>query len=113
VLAAVFVLKAALDAAELYIPAMVYRRRIFSLSSSGTVQLCKSGISGRIRYDDNADGSLEFLAGTILREAADGDCGSDLQITPRPPAIHAAGRIGPCFLDVSAGWKLVQARAGG
>src|SRR6266478_1801315 len=71
VLAAFCVLKATLDAAEGYSPLGSIVAAFFLLSASGTVQLLQSWIGG---------------------------CGSDLQLRA-PPAIHAAGRFGSCFLE--------------
>ena len=100
VLAAFCVLKAALDAAEGYSPLGSIVSAIFLLSASGTVQLFQSWNSGsQFATTDMLTAAWNFLAGTILPEAAGlAIVGAILQLRA-PSAIHAAGWIGSCVLE--------------
>ena len=100
VLAAFCVLKAALDAAEGYSPLGSIVSAIFLLSASGTVQLFQSWNSGsQFATTDMLTAAWNFLAGTILPEAAGlAIVGAILQLRA-PSAIHAAGGIGSCVLE--------------
>jgi hypothetical protein len=112
-LAAFCVLKAALDAAEGHSPLGSIIAAIFLLSASGTVQLMQSWNSGStFATTDMLVSAWNFLAGTILPEAAGlAIVGAILNYARRRPFMPLVGS-GMAFLSVSAIWKLVQAMAG-
>ena len=112
-LAAFCVLKAALDAAEGHSPLGSIIAAIFLLSASGTVQLMQSWNSGStFATTDMLVSARNFLAGTILPEAAGlAIVGAILNYARRRPFMPLVGS-GMAFLSVSAIWKLVQAMAG-
>ena len=113
VLAAFCVLKAALDAAEGYSPLGSIVSAIFLLSASGTVQLFQSWNSGsQFATTDMLTAAWNFLAGTILPEAAGlAIVGAILNYARHRPFMPLVGSS-LAFLSVSAIWKLVQAMAG-
>jgi hypothetical protein len=112
VLAAFFVLKAALDAAEAQNPLASVVAAIFLLTVSSTVQLMRTWNSGTEFATTDMLGSIwNFLAGTILPEAAGlAVVGAILNYARHRPFMPLVGS-GLAFLSVSALWKLVQAMA--
>jgi len=109
VLAAFCVLKAALDAAEGHNPLGSIVAAIFLLSVSGMVQLMKSWNSGsEFATTDMLTSAWNFLAGTILPEAAGlavvGAVFNYARHRPFMPLVAS----GLAFLSVSAIWKLLQ-----
>ncbi len=112
VLAAFFVLKAALDAAQgqNFLGSVV--TAIFLLAASSTVQLMRTWNSGTEFAMTDMLGSIwTFLAGTILPEAAGlAVVGAILNYARHRPFMPLVGS-GLAFLSVSALWKLVQAMA--
>jgi len=113
VLAAFFVLKAVLDAAQGQSPLASVVTAIFFLGASGTIQLMQSWNSGSQYAMTDMLGSIwNFLAGTILPEAAGiAVVGAILNYARHRPFMPLIGS-GLAFLSVSALWKLVQAMAG-
>ena len=112
VLAAFFVLKAALDAAQGQNPLGSVVTAIFLLGTSSTVQLMQTWNSGSAFAMTDMLGSIwNFLAGTILPEAAGlAVVGAILNYARHRPFIPLVGSS-LAFLSVSALWKLVQAMA--
>jgi hypothetical protein len=110
ILAAFCVLKATLDAAEGYSPLASIIAGIFLLSVSGTVQLMQSWNSGtEFATTDMLTSAWNFLAGTILPEAAGlAVVGAIFNYARHRPFMSLVGS-GLAFLSVSAIWKLVQA----
>jgi hypothetical protein len=113
ILAAFCILKAALDAAEGYSPLASIIAGIFLLSVCGTVQLMQSWNSGsEFATTDMLTSSWNFLAGTILPEAAGlAIVGAIFNYARHRPFMPLVGS-GLAFLSVSAIWKLVQAMVG-
>jgi hypothetical protein len=113
VLAAFCVMKAALDAAEGQSPLASIIAGLFLLSVSGTVQLMQSWNSGsEFATTDMATSAWNFLAGTILPEAAGlAIVGAIFNYARHRPFMPLVGS-GLAFLSVSAIWQLVQAMAG-
>ena len=113
VLAAFFVLKAVLDAAQGQSPLASVVTAIFLLGTSSTVQLMQSWNSGsQFAMTDMLSSIWNFLAGTILPEAAGiAVVGAILNYARHRPFMPLIGS-GLAFLSVSALWKLVQAMAG-
>ena len=113
ILAAFSILKAALDAAEGHSPLASIIAGIFLLSVSGTVQLMQTWNSGTtFATTDMLTSAWNFLAGTILPEAAGlAVAGAVLNYARHRPFIPLVGS-GLAFLSVSAIWKLVQVMAG-
>ncbi|MGA7648026.1 MAG: hypothetical protein WBW01_16080 [Terriglobales bacterium] len=113
VLAAFCVLKAALDAAEGQSPLASIITGLFLLSVSGTVQLMQSWNSGsEFATTDMLTSAWNFLAGTILPEAAGlAIVGAIFNYARHRPFMPLVGS-GLAFLSVSAIWQLVQAMAG-
>ena len=113
VLAAFCVLKAALDAAEGQSPLASIITGLFLLSVSGTVQLMQSWNSGsEFATTDMLTSTWNFLAGTILPEAAGlATVGAIINYARHRPFMPLVGS-GLAFLSVSAIWQLVQAMAG-
>jgi hypothetical protein len=113
VLAAFCVLKAALDAAEGQSPLASIIAGLFLLSVSGTVQLMQSWNSGsEFATTDMLTSTWNFLAGTILPEAAGlAIVGAIVNYARHRPFMPLVGS-GLAFLSVSAIWQLVQAMAG-
>ena len=113
VLAAFCVLKAALDAAEGQSPLPSVIAGIFLLSVSGTVQLMQSWNSGsEFATTDMLTSAWNFLAGTILPEAAGlAIVGAIFNYARHRPFMPLVGS-GLAFLSVSAIWQLVRAMAG-
>ena len=113
VLAAFCVLKAALDAADGQSPLPSVIAGIFLLSVSGTVQLMQSWNSGsEFATTDMLTSAWNFLAGTILPEAAGlAIVGAIFNYARHRPFMPLVGS-GLAFLSVSAIWQLIQAMAG-
>ena len=113
VLAAFCVLKAALDAAEGQSPLASIIAGLFLLSVSGTVQLMQSWNSGsEFATTDMLTSAWNFLAGTILPEAAGlAIVGAIFNYARHRPFMPLVG-TGLAFLSVSAIWQLVRAMAG-
>lgn len=113
VLAAFCVLKAALDAAEGQSPLASIIAGLFLLSVSGTVQLMQSWNSGsEFATTDMLTSAWNFLAGTILPEAAGLTIvGAIFNYARHRPFMPLVGS-GLAFLSVSAIWQLVRAMAG-
>jgi hypothetical protein len=113
VLAAFCILKAALDAAEGHSPLGSIIAGIFLLSVSGTVQLMQNWNSGsQFATTDMLTSAWNFLAGTILPEAAGlAVVGAIFNYARHRPFMPLVG-AGLAFLSVSAIWKLVQAMVG-
>ena len=113
VLAAFCVLKAALDAAEGQSPLASIIAGLFLLSVSGTVQLMQSWNSGsEFATTDMLTSAWDFLAGTLLPEAAGlAIVGAIFNYARHRPFMPLVGS-GLAFLSVSAIWQLVRAMAG-
>jgi hypothetical protein len=113
VLAAFCVLNAALDAAEGQSPLASIISALFLLSVSGTLQLMQSWNSGsEFATTDMLTSAWNFLAGTILPEAAGlSIVGAIFNYARHRPFMPLVGS-GLAFLSVSAIWQLVQAMAG-
>jgi hypothetical protein len=113
ILAAFCVLKAALDAAEGQNPLASIIAGIFLLSVSGTAQLMQSWNSGsEFATTDMLTSAWNFLAGTILPEAAGlAIVGAIFNYARNRPFMPLVGS-GLAFLSVSGIWKLVQAMVG-
>jgi hypothetical protein len=113
ILAAFCVLKAGLDAAEGQCPLASVIAGIFLLSVSGTVQLMQSWNSGsEFATTDMLTSAWNFLAGTILPEAAGlAIVGAIFNYARQRPFMPLVGS-GLAFLSVSGIWKLVQAMVG-
>jgi hypothetical protein len=113
ILAAFSILKAALDAAEGQSPLGSIIAGLFLLGVSGTVQLMQGWNSGsEFATTDMLTSAWNFLAGTILPEAAGlavvGAIFNYARHRPFMPLVAS----GLAFLSVSGIWKLVQAMAG-
>jgi hypothetical protein len=113
ILAAFCVLKAALDAAEGQSPLASIIAGLFLLSVSGTIQLMQSWNSGsEFATTDMLTSAWNFLAGTILPEAAGlAIVGAIFNYARHRPFMPLVGS-GLAFLSVSAIWQLVRAMAG-
>jgi len=113
VLAAFCVLKAALDAAAGQSPLASIISGIFLLSVSGTVHLMQSWNSGsEFATTDMLTSAWNYLAGTILPEAAGlAIVGAIFNYARHRPFMPLVGS-GLAFLSVSAIWQLVRAMAG-
>lgn len=113
ILAAFCVVKASLDAAEGHSPLASIVAGIFLLSASGTVQLMQTWNSGtEFAPTDMLTSSWNFLAGTILPEAAGlAIVAAIFNYARHRPFMPLVGS-GLAFLSVSAIWQLVQAMAG-
>ncbi|MGC2260937.1 MAG: hypothetical protein WA474_21410 [Candidatus Sulfotelmatobacter sp.] len=113
VLAAFCVMKAALDAAEGQSPLASIIAGLFLLSVSGSVQIMQSWNSGsEFATTDMLTSAWNFLAATILPEAAGlAIVGAIFNYARHRPFMPLVGS-GLAFLSVSAIWKLVQAMAG-
>jgi len=113
ILAAFCVLKAALDAAEGQSPLASIIAGLFLLSVSGTIQLMQSWNSGsEFATTDMLTSAWNFLAGTILPEAAGlAIVGAIFNYARHWPFMPLVGS-GLAFLSVSAVWQLVRAMAG-
>ena len=113
VLAAFAILKAALDASNGHSPLGSIIAGIFLLSVSGTVQLMQGWNSGTtLATADMLTSAWNFLAGTILPEAAGlavaGAIFNYARHRPFMPLVVS----GLAFLSVSALWHLVQVMVG-
>jgi hypothetical protein len=109
VLAAFFVLKAALDGAQGHNPLASIVAAIFLLSVSGTVQMMQGfNDGGTLATADMLASLWNFLAGTILPEAAGlAVVGAIINYAQHRPF----GRLvftALAFLSVAGIWKLVQ-----
>jgi hypothetical protein len=112
-LAAFCVLKAALDAAEGQSPLGSIITGLFLLSVSGTVQLMQSWNSGsEFATTDMLTSAWNFLAGTVLPEAAGLAIVGAIFNYARHRSFMPLVGSGLAFLSVSAIWQLVQAMAG-
>lgn len=113
ILAAFCVLKAALDAADGQSPLASVIAGIFLLSVSGNVQLMQGWNSGsEFATTDMLTSAWNFLAGTILPEAAGlAVVGAIFNYARHRPFMPLVGS-GLAFLSVSGIWKLVQAMVG-
>lgn len=113
ILAAFSILKAALDAAEGQSPLGSIIAGIFLLGVSGTVQLMQGWNSGsEFATTDMLTSAWNFLAGTILPEAAGlAVVGAIVNYARHRPFMPLVAS-GLAFLSVSGIWKLVQAMAG-
>ena len=110
ILAAFFVLKALLDAAQGENPLSSLLCAIFLLSVSSSIQLMQKWNSGtQFAATDMLASAWNYLASTILPEAAGlavvGAIFNYVRHKPVTPLISS----GLAFLSVSAIWKLVQA----
>ncbi len=112
VLAAFFVLKSALDAAQGQNPLASIIAAIFLLSVSSTVQLFQSWNSGsEFATTDMLAAIWNYLAGIILPLAAGlAVVGAILNYIRHKPVMQMVA-AGLAFLSVSALWKLVQIMA--
>ena len=112
VLAAFFVLKSALDAAQGQNPLASIIAAIFLLSVSSTVQLFQSWNSGsEFATTDMLAAIWNYLAGIILPLAAGlAVVGAILNYIRHKPVMQMVA-AGLAFLSVSAIWKLVQIMA--
>jgi hypothetical protein len=112
ILAAFSILKAALDAAEGQSPLGSIIAGIFLLGASGTVQLMQGWNSGsEFATTDMLTSAWNFLAGTVLPEAAGlAVIGAIFNYARRRPFMSLVAS-GLAFLSVSGIWKLVQAMA--
>jgi hypothetical protein len=109
VLAAFFILKAVLDGAQGHSPLSSIIAAIFMLSVSSTAQLMQSWNSGsEFATTDMLVSAWNFLAGSILPEAAGlAVVGAILNYVRHKPVAPLVGSA-LAFLSVSAVWKLVQ-----
>jgi hypothetical protein len=113
VLAAFAILKAALDAANGHSPLGSIIAGIFLLSISGTVQLMQGWNSGTtLATADMLTSAWNFLAGTILPEAAGLAVAGAIFNYARNRPFMPLVASGLAFLSVSALWKLVQVMVG-
>jgi hypothetical protein len=113
VLAAFAVLKAALDAANGHSPLGSIIAGIFLLSVSGTVQLMQGWNSGTtLATADMLTSAWNFLAGTILPEAAGLAVAGAIFNYARNRPFMPLVASGLAFLSVSALWKLAQVMVG-
>lgn len=110
ILAAFFVLKAALDAAQGASPLGSVISAIFLLGLSGTVRLIQGFNSGgEFATTDMLVSLWNYLAGTILPEAAGlAVVGAVINYARRKPFMPLVFS-GLAFLSVTGLWKLVQA----
>ena len=101
------------DAAEGQSPLASIIAGIFLLSVPGTVQLMQTWNSGsEFATTDILTSVWNFLAGTILQEAAGlAIVGAIFNYARHRPFMPLVGS-GLAFLSVSGIWKLVQAMAG-
>jgi hypothetical protein len=110
VLAAFFVMKAALDASQGNSPLGSTISAIFLLSISGTVQLMQSWNSGsEFATADMLVSIWNYLTGTILPEAAGLAIVAAVINYSRKRAFMPLIFTSLAFLSVTALWKLVQA----
>jgi hypothetical protein len=109
VLAAFFVLKAALDSAQGHPPLGSVVTAIFLLATSSTVELMRTWNSGtEFAMTDMLTSIWNFLAGTILPEGAGlAVAGAIFNYARQRPFIPLVG-TGLAFLSVSGLWRLVQ-----
>ena len=112
VAAAFSVLKAALDAAEGHNPLGSIIAAIFLLSASGITQMMQGWNSGsEFATTDMLASAWNFLAGTILPEAAGLAVVAAIFNYARHRPFMPQVAAGLAFLSTSAIWKLVQAMA--
>jgi hypothetical protein len=112
VLAAFCILKAALDAAEGHSPLGSIIGGIFLLSVSGTVQLMQRNSGSTFATTDMLTSAWNFLAGTILPEAAGLAVAGAIFNYARHRPFMPLVASGLAFLSVSGIWKLIQAMVG-
>ena len=113
VLAAFSILKAALDAAQGHNPLGSIIAAIFLLSISGMVQLMQTWNSGTtLATADMLTSAWNFLAGTILPEAAGLAVAGAIFNYARHRPFMPLVASGLAFLSVSAIWQLVQVMVG-
>jgi len=113
VLAAFFVLKAALDAAQSRSPLGSVISAMFLLTISTSVTLMQGWNSGSTFATTDMLASLwNFVAGTILPEAAGLAVVGAVINYARQRAVTPLVASALAFLSVSALWKLVQAMVG-
>ena len=114
VLAAFFVLKATLDAAQGHSPIGSIIAAIFMLSISGTVKLMQGFNSGTTLATADMLRSLwSYVAGTILPEAAGlAVVGAIINYSRQRPFTRLVFTA-LAFLSVTGIWKLVQAMVAG
>jgi len=113
VLAAFAILKAALDASNGHSPLGSIIAGIFLLSVSGTVQLMQGWNSGTtLATADMLTSAWNFLAGTILPEAAGLAVAGAIFNYARHRPFMPLVLSGLAFLSVSALWQLVQVMVG-
>lgn len=113
ILAAFSILKATLDAAEGQSPLGSIIAGFFLLGVSGTVQLMQGWNSGsEFATTDMLTSAWNFLAGTILPEAAGLAVVAAIFNYARHRPFMPLVASGLAFLSVSGIWKLVQAMAG-
>ena len=112
VIAAFFVLKSALDAAQGQNPLASIIAAFFLLSVSSTVQLFQSWNSGsQFATTDMLAAIWNYLAGIIMPLAAGlAVVGAILNYVRHKPVMQMVG-AGLAFLSVAAVWKLVQVMA--
>src|SRR6266567_5630520 len=109
IIAAFSVLKAALDAAEGHNPLGSIIAAIFLLSASGVVQMMQGWNSGsEFATTDMLTSAWNFLAGTILPEAAGLAVVAAIFNYARHRPFMPQVAAGLAFLSASAIWKLVQ-----
>jgi hypothetical protein len=109
VLAAFFVLKAALDAAQGHPPLGSVITAIFLMTITSTVEVMKTWNTGsEFATTDMLTSVWNFVAGTILPEAAGlAVAGAILNYARQRPFMPLIG-TGLAFLSVSGLWRLVQ-----
>lgn len=113
ILAAFFITKAALDAAQSSSPLGSVIVAIFLLSLSGTVRLLQSFNSGtEFATTDTLVSVWNYLSGTILPEAAGLSVVGAIMNYSRKKPFMPLVFSSLAFLSVTALWKLVQAMVG-
>ena len=113
ILAAFFVLKAALDAAQGWSPLGSIVAAIFLLSASGSVALMQGlNSGGEFATTDMLLSLWNYLAGTILPEAAGLAVVGAVLNYSRKQAFMPLVFSALAFLSVTGLWKLVQAMVG-
>jgi hypothetical protein len=114
VLAAFFVLKAALDGTQGHSPLGSIVAAIFLLSVTSTTQLMQSWNSGsQFATTDMLSSAWNFLASNILPEAAGlAIVGAILNFVRHKPFVPLIASA-LAFLSISAVWKLVQRMVAG
>lgn len=113
ILAAFFIVKGSLDAAQGASPLGSVLSSIFLLSISGTIRLMQGFNSGgSLATVDMLSSLWNYVAGTILPEAAGlAVAGAVINYARRKPFVPLVFSA-LAFLSVTALWKLVQAMVG-